>query len=465
MRTPTLRTRLTAWFAASLLLILTPFVVGFLTLQWQSMREALDHHLEEDFEVAVEMLVVRDGEVVWRTESTRDLGYDAGPQRWVEVYAPVNRVLYLRGLSAAPHIQRSLPAPDPGTQGFLSIRTPAGARVRTFAAERSIGGWLLLVRVARTEDGLVDGVRQLLLIFLVSIPVGVGLAGAAGYVVSGWMLAPLSQMAARAKSISADRMSERLPVENQTDELGRLAAVFNETFGRLEDSFDRLKRFSADASHELRTPLTAIRSVGEIGLRQRHDHAGYREIIGSMLEEADRLARLIDDLLTLSRLESGRAVVRREPLDLARLVVEVADQLQVLAEERSVMLDVAPMTSMTLEADASMLRQAIMNVVDNAIKFTGNATRVRVWAISTADEYRLAVDDEGAGIPPEHRDRVAQRFYRVDDGRSREAGGTGLGLSIADWALTAHHGRLEIDENERGGARIWLVLPRPGGVS
>jgi heavy metal sensor kinase len=279
------------------------------------------------------------------------------------------------------------------------------------------------------------------------------------------MLAPLSQMAARARSISAERLSERLPVENQTDELGRLAAVFNETFARLEDSFDRLKRFSADASHELRTPLTAIRSVGEIALRQRHDHAGYREIIGSMLEEADRLARLIDDLLTLSRLESGRAVVRREPLDLARLVVEVADQLQVLAEERSVMLDVAPMTSMTLEADASMLRQAIMNVVDNAIKFTGDATRVRVWAISTADEYRLAVDDEGAGIPPEHRERVAQRFYRVDDGRSREAGGTGLGLSIADWALTAHHGRLEIDENERGGARIWLVLPRPGGVS
>lgn len=460
MKSPILRSRLTAWFAASLLIILAPFVVGFLSLQWRSMREALDHHLVEDFEVTVEMLVVRDGAVSWRADSDRDLGYDAGPQRWVEVYGPGTQALYLRGLAAAPHIQRSLPAPDPDNQGFRSIRTPAGARVRTFAAERVVGGWPLLVRVARAEDELVDGLRRLLLIFLVSIPVGVGIAASAGYVVSGRMLAPIGQMAARARTISAERLSERLPVENPADELGRLATVFNETFGRLEDSFDRLKRFSADASHELRTPLTAIRSVGEIGLRQRHDAAGYREVIGSMLEEADRLARLIDELLTLSRWESGRVPPRRAPLDLADIVVQVADQLQVLAEERSVLLDVAALPPMPVEADATMLRQAIMNVLDNAIKFTAEATRVRVWATTTAAEYQLAVDDEGPGIPREHRDRVAQRFYRVDDGRSREAGGTGLGLSIADWALKAHGGRIEIDDNAGGGARIWIVLPR-----
>lgn len=465
MSTPRLRTRLTVWFAASLLLILTPFVIGFLTLQWGSMREALDHHLEEDFEVVVEMLVVRDGAIRWRTDAEHDLGYDAARQRWVEVYGPSSRLLYTRGLPDTPFIQRSLPPPEQTAPGFRSIRTPGGARVRTFTAERNVGGWQLTVRVARAEDELVDGLRRLLLIFVVSIPLGVGFASAAGYVISGRMLEPVAQMAARARSISAERLSERLPVENPSDELGQLAVVFNATFERLEESFDRLKRFSADVSHELRTPLTAIRSVGEIGLRKRQDHAGYRETIGSMLEEADRLAHLIDELLMLSRWESGRVKPVRERLDLSRLVFQVAEQLQVLAEERGVFLDLTITGPLLVDADPTMLRQAVMNVLDNAIKYTGERTRVRVWATSTDTHHRLAVDDQGPGIPPEHRDRVAQRFYRVDDGRSREAGGTGLGLSIVDWALTVHDGRLEIDENDWGGTRVWLMLPRADRVS
>jgi heavy metal sensor kinase len=465
VRAPRLRTKLAAWFAVSLLVILAPFVAGVMVLQWRSMREALDHHLEEDFGVVLELLVIRNGDVLWRTDAEHDLGYDAGQQRWVEVFAPDGRLLYVRGLPTEPHIQRALPPVNHRGEGFQSIETPAGARVRLYSATRQVGGWPLLVRVARAEDELTAEVRRMLLVFLVSIPAGVLVAAAAGYVVSGRMLRPISRMAAQARSISADRLAERLPIENRSDELGQLAAVFNDTFARLEESFDRLKHFSADASHELRTPLTAIRSVGEIGLREHHEPEGYREIIGSMLEEAGRLARLIDELLMLSRLESGRVLPARQRMDLALVASEVAEQLQVLAEERGVLLDVALPRPLPVEADPTMLRQAIMNVVDNAIKFTAADSRVRIWSVSTASHHRLAVDDEGPGIPLGHRHRVAQRFYRVDDGRSREAGGTGLGLSIAGSALTAHRGHLEIDENERGGARIWLVLPRADGVS
>jgi heavy metal sensor kinase len=455
-----LRTKLTVWFSASLILILAPFVAGFLALQWISMREALDHHLAEDLEVALELLLVDDSHVTWRTDEAQDLGYDGGPRRWVEVYTLDGRLLYARGLATERHVQSALPGIVESGGGFTSIRTPAGARVRLLTTRRSVDGFSMLVRVARAEDDLVAQLRRLLLVFLISIPTGVAAAAAAGYVVSGRMLKPISEMAARARSISADRLAERLTVENPADELGQLAIVFNSTFGRLEESFARLKRFSADASHELRTPLTAIRSVGEIGLREAHDADGYREIIGSMLEESDRLGRLVEELLMLSRWESGRAQPAIQPLDLARLTSEVADQLAVLAEERQVALEVSLPGPIMIRADATMVRQAVMNVLDNAIKYTRLGSSVRIWADSSPAYYRLAVDDEGPGIPEEHRAFVAERFYRIDDGRAREAGGTGLGLSITEWALTVHDGRLEIDANPAGGARIWLVFPR-----
>lgn len=459
------RTKLTAWFSASLLLILAPFVAGFVAIQWYSMREALDHHLREDLEVAVEMLLAKDGQVTWRTDVERDLGYDGGAQRWVEVFAADGRVLYVRGLPSMPHIRGALPPPPAGADRIESIRSPAGARVRLLTGVRRIGGFPMRVRVARAEDALVDDLRRLFLVLLVSMPLGVIAAALAGYVVAGRLLRPISRMAAQATVISAERLSERLPVENPSDELGQLASVFNTTFGRLEESFDRLKRFSADASHELRTPLTAIRSVGEIGLREGHDAEGYREIIGSMLEEADRLGRLVEDLLMLSRWEGGRVQPARQPLDLARLTREVADQLAVLAEEREVALEVSLPRPIMIRAEATMVRQAVMNVLDNAIKYTRPGSYVRIWADSSPAHHRLAVDDEGPGIPEEHRPFVAERFYRIDDGRAREAGGSGLGLSITEWALTVHGGRLEIDASPSGGARVWLVFPRSDSPS
>jgi heavy metal sensor kinase len=291
----------------------------------------------------------------------------------------------------------------------------------------------------------------------------VGAAGA-GYVIAGRALAPLSRMAERARTISADRLSERLPVENAQDELGQLATVFNETFARLEASFERLKRFTADASHQLRTPLTALRSVGEVGLREARSPGDYAETIGSMLEEADRLASLVDALLTLSRWESGRVARRPTSLDLGEIARGVASQLGVLAEDRRITLDV-DVAPVVVSADEVMIRSAVMNVVDNAIKFTPEGGRVRIWSHSDAAEHHLIVDDDGPGIPQEQRLQVLDRFYRVE-GTASDKGrvpGAGLGLAIADWALRANHGRIRIDAADRGGTRMDLSLPRADG--
>jgi heavy metal sensor kinase len=463
MKPRTLRVQLTLWFAGSLLAILAPVMVVLAMLEWRGMRAALDHHLEEDLEVAAEMLVLAGQEVVWRTDATRDLGYDAGRQRWVEVYTLSGRPLYFRGVPTRADIRGSLPSAAADSAGYRTLRTPAGAYTRVLAASRRLGSLPVWIRVARSEDELRAELGTLIAIFAVLAPLAVFGAALAGYVISGRALSPLSRMAERARTISADRLSERLPVDEASDELGQLATVFNDTFARLEGSFERLKRFTADASHQLRTPLTALKSVGEVGLREASAPREYQETIGSMLEEADRLTALVDALLLFSRWESGRAPRTPVRLDLREIAQTVCGQLAVLAEDRDIALDVDVAPS-TVSADQVMLRSALMNVVDNAIKFTPDGGRVRVWGRSNATRHELVVDDTGPGIPETQRDRVLERFFRAERGGDAPAvPGAGLGLAIADWAIRANHGRITVDGNDSGGARVVIDFPRADG--
>jgi heavy metal sensor kinase len=459
MREPRLRTRLAIWFAASLLLIMAPCFAGLLYLEWHAMREALDHHLEEDLEMAAEMLVRTETGLRWRTETTRDMGYDAGRRRWVEVYTAQGAPLYFRGLPEQfPAIRDSLPPPPMLPPGRQTVRTPAGAYVRVLTVGRMLDGQQTWLRVARTEDPMRGDFQRLALFFAAGVPLAVLVAALSGYVISGRALSPLTRMAERARTISADRLSERLPVENPDDELGQLSTVFNETFARLEASFAHLKRFSADASHELRTPLTALRSVGEVGLREPMTEDGYREVIGSMLEEADRLARLVDTLLMLSRWESGRIRPQQVRLDLRDIARDVVDHIGILAEERGIALTASLDTSVPVNADAVMIRQAVLNVLDNAIKFTPPGGSVLVAARVVDGEAQVVVDDGGPGIPEAEWPRVLERFYRSSS-TGADTPGSGLGLSIVHWAMTANGGRIVFGAHAGGGARVMLVLP------
>lgn len=460
MKRLTLRTTLTLWFAASILLILAPFLSAILVLQWRAMRGALDHHLQEDLEVAYQMLIWQHGGPIWRSDHEIDPGYDAGPQRWIEVYRHDGTPAFVRGIPTNEAIRRELPVPANDTAGYRTIRTPAGAHVRTLTIERAIGPERLWIRVARSEDGLRSDFQQLVWLFAVGGPLAVVAAALAGRLIARRALAPLVLMADRARLISAEHLSERLPVENPRDELGQLALVFNDTFARLDVSFERLRRFTADVSHQLRTPLTAIRSVGEVGLREAKDPAALKEVIGSMLEESDRLAVLVDTLLTLSRWESGRVRPSPSRLDLGDVAREVAGQLMVLADDRGITIATGIDRPLAVLADPVMLRQAIANVLDNAIKFTRSRGLITVSSRSTPREHELIVDDEGPGIPADRRQQVFERFYQIDRGSDPDAGGTGLGLAIAHWAVTVNHGRIFVDDNDAGGARVVIALPR-----
>jgi heavy metal sensor kinase len=298
------------------------------------------------------------------------------------------------------------------------------------------------------------------MVLVLGLPLVVVLAGIGGYVLARRALAPIDHLASEARRITAERLHERVSVQNPHDEIGRLATVINDTFARLESSFDLLRRFTADASHELRTPLSVIRGIGEVGLGATRTPAEYREVMGSMLEEVDRLSNLVDTLLRLSHGDAGSVRLSRQSVDLGQLTRDVASSLGVLAEERGQFLSLdGAGAGVAVVADRLVLREAITNIVDNAIKYSGRASTIEIQVQSAAGQATLSVADRGPGIAPEHRERIFDRFFRLDEARSRDCGGTGLGLAIAKWAVEVNGGRISVDGNAGGGSVFLITLP------
>src|SRR5206468_2764101 len=253
------------------------------------------------------------------------------------------------------------------------------------------------------------------------------------------------------------RLHERLSVPNQHDEIGRLAAVINDAFARLESSFDQLRRFTADASHELRTPLSVIRGIGEAGLGETRTPAEYKEAMGSMLEEVDRLTNLVDTLLRLSHGDAGTVRLSRGAIELGQLTREVVSSLGILAEERKQRVTVDAADGISVIADRLVLREAITNVVDNAIKYSPRASSITIRMYADGNQAHLTVADQGPGIAAEDRQRIFDRFFRLDEARSRDHGGVGLGLAIAKWAVEVNGGRITVENGANRGSVFHIV--------
>jgi heavy metal sensor kinase len=301
---------------------------------------------------------------------------------------------------------------------------------------------------------------EMITILGIALPIMVILVFITGYLVATRALRPVDAMAKRAAEITADHLNERIIIVNPDDELGQVGTAFNTTLARLENSFDRLRRFTADASHELRTPLTAIRSVGEVSLSKGGDEKYYRDTIGSMLEETNRLTKLVDSLLTMSRADAGRIALNLVPISLLDLAKESASLLEVLAEEKEQTIRIEGNGSVTVNADQAILRQALVNLIDNAVKYSPVKGLLQIRVSEDGPNATLEVHDSGPGIPPEHRGRIFERFYRVDKARTRKEGGTGLGLSIAQWAVAIHRGTVEVDCDSGAGSIFRIRLPK-----
>jgi two-component system OmpR family sensor kinase len=296
------------------------------------------------------------------------------------------------------------------------------------------------------------------------IPLGLALAATGGYFLARKTLAPVAAMGTQAGSITASSLHQRLSVQNPADELGRLALSFNSLLDRLDQSFDRQRRFMADASHELRTPIAILSGEAEVALSQNSRSVEeYRDSLTTLHREAKRLAHIVDDLFTLTRADSGQYPLSPQDFYLDELVASCVHSARTLALTKNITLTLDSSGEFPIRADESLLRRLLLNLIDNAVKFSPPDGRVTVAAHAASGGFEVTVSDTGPGIPEELRTRIFERFFRADPARSRAAaqndGGAGLGLSIALWIAEAHHGRLQIARSDSSGSTFSVFLP------
>lgn len=504
---PTVRLRLIIWYTlilAATMLILSCFVFYLVKSE---LNHQLSRQLEQNFRALSRLAAEEPDEL---TESETEMPVPIFELlRNGEIYYQSQTFKRLKfSLTATPL------SPGPNSKEAQSRRLPWVGTVSAADGERfrmkidrlktnDQADWFLAVAIE--EEGLVRVLQTLSAFLFLSSPLALLLAAVGGYFLSGRLLRPISEISAQAERITAENLSARLPVGEGHDELSELARVINRMLERLDDSFERLKRFTADASHELRTPLTVIRSVGEVSLQQPLDSAGYRDVIGSMLEEVDRLTHLVESLLTLTRADSASIKSRLQPVDVPELVETAVEDMRPLAEEKNQELkleieeefgqeklidrggesqstDLAAGTKQELKAirtlplDEELMRLALVNLLDNAIKYTppgGTITvRVRHRSLSQSTgqagekaELLIEVADTGCGIPKEDQPKIFERFYRLSSGKNELSGesgfirGAGLGLAIADWAIRLNGGRIELESEPGKGSTFRLIFP------
>jgi heavy metal sensor kinase len=454
-----LKLRLTVWYTAVVSGTLLAMALVAFGLIEHRLHMDLDRQLRADWtRIKAHLEFDRAGRIQWQTKDVEWAGLGQAAACF-EVWSEDSELL-LRRWPIAEEIsgRQQLPAQLRG-ETFHTFRLGSGQRVRAVARQAQIAGRSVILRVFRDESPLRSTSREILVGFALAIPVAGSLAAVGGYLTAGRILAPVSAMVARARQITSESLDQRLPNPNPHDELGQLAAVFNQTLQRLQDSFESLRRFTADASHELRTPLTALCTVGEVGLREDIDAKALREIIGSMLEEAQRLNDLIDSLLLLARFDDGRSPLRFEPVDLNELLSELRERLGVLAAEKQQTLKLADRPGLVATTDRTLLRQALANILHNAIRYSPPGTTVSMCCQRRDHTVMVDVADEGPGIAPEHHQKIFERFYRVDKARSRAEGGAGLGLAIAKLFVEQHGGSIELESAVGKGSRFRIVLP------
>jgi len=464
VNTHSLRFRLTAWYAGLLAGALLVFGVSiYLGLERYLTSELERTLIERSRSVGMQLLV----------------GLPAKGPKWLskeitEDYAPEVNGYFLRivrGDGSTVYISGT-----PKDSSFDPSRIPLPTERRRAEYSRQVatsGGYRLLIggivltnsdgKQYWVESGLSDqriedvlhGLSETLAIYM---PLIVSLAVVGGYWLMRKSLSPVADITRHAEGITSTNLSERLPVIKTGDELERLSISLNHMIAGLESAFQHIARFSADASHELRTPLTILQLELEGIVQHPRLAPELVDQIGSALEETHRLSRIVENLLIISRLDAGEACIEKVPLDLGELVSSTADQMRLLAEEKSVSLRCDVSQDVWIEGDKARLKQVIVNLTDNAIKYTPAGGQVTIAVRATEAGALLEVADTGVGISAEALPHVFERFYRTDKARSRDSGGAGLGLAIVKSICSAHNAEIRVLSTEGQGSRFIVQI-------
>ncbi len=451
-----IRLRLTLWYIVLLAVILAAFSAGIYVTLRHSLSTSLDDSLE-----------IRGEELLLSVRFERSLPTLAevvpgdGPadgEQFVRVFDASGAVTFDTGApSGAP---AAVQAALDGNTVMRSFHARGGTFRSRLEPVRRDGEVRGVLEVARSEDDVRDTLRTLLLILGISYPAALVVASFGGVFLAGRALSPIDHLTQMARRISAEDLGKRLDLQLPDDEVGRLARTFDEMIARLDDAFSRQRQFTADASHELRTPLTAIKGQVEVALSKDRSADVYRDVLQTVNDETDRLIRLVGSLLTLARADTGQLALTFELVDVAELLTGAVEHVRPLALEHGLDLQLIAGPPAHLRADEDLLLQLLLNLLDNATKYTPPGGRVTTgWDV--ADEsIALRVENTGPGIPAEHLPHIFDRFYRVDTARSRAGGGVGLGLSISKWIAEAHGGTISASSTPGQAVTFTVTLPR-----
>ncbi len=319
-----------------------------------------------------------------------------------------------------------------------------------------------VVQVGSSLEDFDETMLKLLIVLIAGIPTSVSLTIGVGYFMAKKALRPVDKIRKTAVKISSQNLDEYIDIGRRRDEIGKLAQTFNEMISRLKEAFQQINQFSIDVSHELKTPLTILKGGTEVALRKDRSSDEYKALLSSHLEEIDRMSSIIDDLLLLSRADTGKMEVRLDELDLRDLIVQVYMDMKIFAEKKSVDLLMGDLCDTKLKGDELKLRRMLWNIVHNGIKYTPTGGRVEISSVLDDGCVRINVRDTGAGIADEDIKHIFDRFYRADRARNRETG-TGLGLSISKWIAEAHRGTIEVESTPSSGSLFSVKLPVSGG--
>jgi heavy metal sensor kinase len=463
MNTRSLYFRLILWYSGLVILVL----LAFAAYTYEGVRVRLYGEMEKTLarraQQVADNVLIHEG-----SESPQEIAHQIR-----EVYSPAANNRFIRILRADRSVLYVSDAPKDGSFDPLAVPLPSPQALAQRIEILPSGTNLLMVDLPVTVAGkgfriemgaptheMQTALHGLLVTLLFGLPMVVIIVSAGGYALVRRSLKPVEDIRATAEQITFGNLSNRLPVAATGDALENLSVTLNQMLERLEDAYQQVSRFSADASHELRTPLTIMRGElesiiqRESGLPDR-----LRERIGSVLEETERLSHIAESLFAICRLDAGEGKAKPTTFYLIDLVKTTADQMLLLAEDKAIKVFVENPRLVKISGDEARLKQVVVNLLDNAIKYTPKGGGIRISVTEAHHKAVLSITDSGIGISPEALPHIFERFYRADKARSREQGGAGLGLSIVRSIVQAHGGTVEVESVEQKGTTCRVILP------
>ncbi|MGB0910779.1 MAG: heavy metal sensor histidine kinase [Nitrospirales bacterium] len=464
MSEASIRVRLTLWYGTALALILILFAGTIYFVMARALRDQVDVSLEEASSAAIRTLGEhRFGPFLIFEDLSQNFPELALLDKFFQIFGPAGQVTIQSANIQSREIPLSKTAFQASLKGnatFESVRFDEGVPFRLLSVpimhtERLVSILRVGISLYPTDKML----QRLLLALVIASPIAIIVSLLGGWFLAGRALKPVNVITRAAQRIADGDFTQRITSPRSSDEIGRLASVFNHMIARLEISFRQIRQFSADASHELRTPLTITKGETELALRRPRQAEDYRQVLESNLEEIDRMSRIVDELLFLSRADLGEIKMTMTRIQLDELVREIQLQAIVLGQDQKVETVLGSIDPIVIQGDDLRLRELLLNLVDNAIKYSHPNTHVELSLVQVGSQAELKVCDHGIGVTSLEQQRIFDRFYRTDMARAHASKGTGLGLAICKWIVDVHHGTIHVDSIPDERTCFTVLLP------